>query len=110
VITDEPPALDAACAAADFTSTIAFEASALPMVARLAERGLGIAIPQPRQQAPPCVPCSSSTRRSTPVGQPRWGRPPHPRRRLQMQGQQPPGAVAPDPPAVRADRQSRSDR
>ncbi len=41
------------------------------------------------------------------VGQPRRGRPPHPRRQLRMQGQQPPGAVAPDPPAVRADRQHR---
>lgn len=37
-------ALDAGCAAAGFSPTIAFEASALPMVARLAERGLGIAI------------------------------------------------------------------
>lgn len=37
-------ALDAGCAAVGFTPTIAFEASALPMVARLAERGLGIAI------------------------------------------------------------------
>lgn len=37
-------ALDAACAAAGFAPVIAFEASALPMVARLAERGLGIAI------------------------------------------------------------------
>jgi DNA-binding transcriptional LysR family regulator len=37
-------ALDAGCAAAGFTPTVAFEASALPMVARLAERGLGIAV------------------------------------------------------------------
>jgi DNA-binding transcriptional LysR family regulator len=37
-------ALDAGCAAAGFVPQIAFEASALPMVARLAERGLGIAI------------------------------------------------------------------
>ena len=43
------------------------------------------------------------------VGQPRRGRPPHPGRQLRMGGQQPRGGVAPDPPAVRADRQ-RSDR
>ena len=43
------------------------------------------------------------------VGQPRRGRPPHPRRQLRMHGQQPSGGVAPDPPAVRADRQ-RGDR
>ena len=37
-------ALDAACADAGFTPRIVLEASALPMVAQLAERGLGVAI------------------------------------------------------------------
>jgi DNA-binding transcriptional LysR family regulator len=37
-------ALDAACAGAGFTPRIVLEASALPMVAQLAERGLGVAI------------------------------------------------------------------
>jgi DNA-binding transcriptional LysR family regulator len=37
-------ALDAACAQAGFTPRIAFEASALPMVAHLAAQGLGLAI------------------------------------------------------------------
>jgi len=37
-------ALDAACAEAGFTPRIGFEASALPMVAQLATRGLGVAI------------------------------------------------------------------
>jgi DNA-binding transcriptional LysR family regulator len=37
-------ALDAACADAGFTPRIALEASALPMVAQLAQRGLGVAI------------------------------------------------------------------
>ncbi len=37
-------ALDAACAQAGFTPRIVFEASALPMVAQLATRGLGVAI------------------------------------------------------------------
>ncbi len=37
-------ALDAACAAAGFQPEIAFEASALPMVAQLSELGLGVAI------------------------------------------------------------------
>ncbi len=43
------------------------------------------------------------------IGQPRRSRPPHPRRQLRVHGQQPPGGVAPDPPAVRAGRQ-RGDR
>ena len=43
------------------------------------------------------------------IGQPRRSRPPHPRRQLRVHGQQPCGGVAPDPPAVRADRQ-RGDR
>ena len=37
-------ALDAACAAAGFTPRIVFEASALPMVVELADRGLGLAV------------------------------------------------------------------
>ena len=37
-------ALDAACADAGFTPRIVLEASALPMVAQLAQRGLGVAI------------------------------------------------------------------
>ncbi|HXL93468.1 MAG TPA: LysR substrate-binding domain-containing protein [Streptosporangiaceae bacterium] len=37
-------ALDAACAAEGFTPWVVFEASALPMVAHLAARGLGTAI------------------------------------------------------------------
>jgi DNA-binding transcriptional LysR family regulator len=37
-------ALDAACASAGFTPRIVLEASALPMVAQLASRGLGVAV------------------------------------------------------------------
>jgi DNA-binding transcriptional LysR family regulator len=37
-------ALDAACAAAGFESRVVLEASALPMVAQLAARGLGVAV------------------------------------------------------------------
>jgi DNA-binding transcriptional LysR family regulator len=37
-------ALDAGCAQAGFTPRIVFEASALPMVVQLAERGLGLAV------------------------------------------------------------------
>jgi DNA-binding transcriptional LysR family regulator len=53
-------ALDAACARAGFTPLIVFEASALPMVAQLAIRGLGVAI----------VPASAATAVTAPAAAP----------------------------------------
>jgi DNA-binding transcriptional LysR family regulator len=53
-------ALDAACAQAGFTPRIAFEASALPMVAQLATRGLGVAI-IPASAAPAAEPAPAVT-------------------------------------------------
>jgi len=56
-------ALDAACADAGFTPRIVLEASALPMVAQLAERGLGVAI-LPASAAP------DGALRALPIGEP----------------------------------------
>jgi DNA-binding transcriptional LysR family regulator len=56
-------ALDAACADAGFTPLIVLEASALPMVAQLAERGLGVAI-LPASAAP------DGALRALPIGEP----------------------------------------
>jgi DNA-binding transcriptional LysR family regulator len=55
-------ALDAACAAAGFTPRIVLEASALPMVAQLGQRGLGVAIlPASAAPAVSAVPAVSAT-------------------------------------------------
>jgi DNA-binding transcriptional LysR family regulator len=56
-------AMDAACADAGFTPRIVMEASALPMVAQLAERGLGVAI-LPASAAP------HGALRALPIGEP----------------------------------------
>jgi DNA-binding transcriptional LysR family regulator len=56
-------AMDAACADAGFTPRIVLEASALPMVAQLAERGLGVAI-LPASAAP------DGALRALPIGEP----------------------------------------
>jgi DNA-binding transcriptional LysR family regulator len=56
-------ALDAACADAGFTPRIVLEASALPMVAQLAQRGLGVAI-LPASAAP------GGGLRALPIGKP----------------------------------------
>jgi DNA-binding transcriptional LysR family regulator len=56
-------ALDAACADAGFTPRIVLEASALPMVAQLAQRGLGVAI-LPASAAP------EEALRALPIGEP----------------------------------------
>ena len=56
-------ALDAACADAGFTPRIVLEASALPMVAQLAERGLGVAI-LPASAVP------DGALRALPIGEP----------------------------------------
>lgn len=64
-------ALDAACADVGFTPRIVLEASALPMVAQLAERGLGVAI-LPASAAP------DGALRALPIGEPQ------PRSRLEL--------------------------
>ncbi len=56
-------ALDAACADEGFTPRIVLEASALPMVAQLAQRGLGVAI-LPASAAP------EEALRALPIGEP----------------------------------------
>ena len=58
-------ALDAACAQAGFTPRIVFEASALPMVVQLAERGLGLAVvPSSIPNGPRILPITSPQLRS----------------------------------------------